>query len=58
MKHSIKYLALLLLTGCQITVSKIPDPVNPDVAKLLSEHQQALEVLVKEYNLTHKKDEK
>ena len=52
-----KLIFLLALTGCQVTVQKLPDPVNPDLASVIQEHSKALQVLVDEYNLKHKKEQ-
>jgi len=49
-----RYLAILILTGCQITVARLPEPISADVAKVLDNHEQALKVLVDEYNKKNK----
>lgn len=44
-----RYLAILILTGCQITLAKLPEPVDPDVAGALKQHAEMLDVLAKDY---------
>lgn len=46
--------SLILLSGCQITVAKLPDPVPADVAEALKQHAQILDVLAKEYQERNK----
>lgn len=57
-----RYLAILLLTGCQLTVARLPEPVNPDVAQKLVQQEQkliqqeeVLKVLAEDYNKRQKK---
>lgn len=51
-----RYLIILILTGCQITVARLPAPVDAEVAKVLGNHEQALKVLVDEYNKKNKEN--
>lgn len=44
-----RYAALLFLTGCQITIAKLPAPVDSDVAGALKQHAQMLDVLADDY---------
>ena len=49
----IKYLFILFLTGCsfsfQTAVSKMPDPLDPEIAQVLKNHNDTIAVLVEDY---------
>jgi uncharacterized lipoprotein YajG len=42
-------LSILILAGCQITVAKLPDPVDPQILETLKNYEQTLSVLVEDY---------
>jgi hypothetical protein len=44
-----KLILLLALSGCQITIAKLPEPAPSDVVEALKQHAQMLDVLAKDY---------
>lgn len=50
-----RYLAILLLTGCQLTIARLPEPVSPDLVQKLSQQEEVLKVLADDYNKRQKK---
>lgn len=50
-----RYLAILLLTGCQLTIARLPEPVSPDLAQKLIQQEEVLKVLADDYNKRQKK---
>lgn len=53
-----KLILVVLLSGCQITIAKLPEPISADVASALQQHAQMLDVLAKEYQERNKDKEK
>ena len=45
----------LILSGCQLTIQRLPAPVDPDVAKIVANHDEALKVLADDYNKRQEK---
>lgn len=48
-------LSLIALSGCQLTIARLPEPVNPDVAQKLIQQEEVLKVLADDYNKRQKK---
>ena len=51
-----RYLLVLLLSGCQVTIARLPSPDAPP--SVIAEHEKALRVLVEDYNARLKAQEK
>lgn len=48
---------LIALLGCQITIARLPSPVDPDVAGALKQLAQNVDVLAADYQERKKKEE-
>ncbi len=46
-------LSILFLAGCQITVAKLPEPLDPQLVGVLKNHEETLAVLADEYKKRH-----
>ena len=46
-------LLTLLLSGCQLTIQRLPAPVEADVAGALKQHAENLNVLIEDYKARH-----
>jgi hypothetical protein len=53
MKTLLTLSILIALSGCQITIARLPSPVDPKVAGALVQHAQNLDVLIADYKERH-----